>query len=97
MIKLNVHEIKIGTVKPISETRKDSTSKKKKKKSFWFEYAENKGVNPHSSAWRDFAHKEKEKIIETVKHVIRFCSQCGGALKNDSKFCQRCGHRIRSR
>ncbi|MFX0084136.1 MAG: hypothetical protein ACFFAU_00550 [Candidatus Hodarchaeota archaeon] len=84
-------------MKPISEGKKNSKSDKKKKKSFWFEYAEDKGVNPHSSAWSEFAQKEKGMKRTTESYAIRFCSQCGGSLKGDSKFCQRCGHRIRSR
>jgi hypothetical protein len=89
--------IKLGTVKPISETRNDLKPKKKKKKSFWFEYAEDKGVNPHGSVWSEFAQKEKEGKRAAQHQVIRYCTQCGGALKGDSKFCQRCGHRVRRR
>ncbi len=97
IIDLLLHELNLGTVKQISEDRKDLKSDKKKKKSFWFEYAEDKGVNPHSSAWSEFTQNEKNMKRTKESYTIRFCSQCGGSLKIDSKFCQRCGHRIRSR
>lgn len=90
-------EHKLGLVKPISQANNDDTKKKKKTKSFWFEYAEKKGVNPHKSVWDDFSKKEKEKKRAAEDATIRFCSQCGGVLNSDSKFCQRCGRPIRKR
>jgi uncharacterized paraquat-inducible protein A len=82
-------------VMSISNKNSDRKSKKKKPKSFWFEYAEKKGVNPHKSAWDEFSKKEKEKKGATEYATIRFCTQCGGTLNSGSKFCQRCGHRVR--
>jgi membrane protease subunit (stomatin/prohibitin family) len=84
-------------VKPITKMNNNRNNKKKKTKSFWFEYAEEKGVNPHKSAWEEFSAKEKEKKRATENATIRFCTQCGGTLNSDSRFCQRCGHRVKKR
>ncbi len=84
-------------MKPISQAKNDDTKKKKKTKSFWFEYAEKKGVNPHKSVWNEFSKKEKEKKRAEEDATRRFCTQCGGVLNSDSKFCQRCGRPIRKR
>lgn len=84
-------------MKPISQAKNDVTNKKKKTRSFWFEYAEKKGVNPHKSVWNEFSKKEKETKRVAEYATTRFCTQCGGVLNSDSKFCQRCGNRIRRR
>lgn len=91
----SLHKDKLGMVKPISEAKKYNRVKKKEKKSFWFEYAEKKGVDPHSSAWKDFSSKEKEKARKEEFKSLRFCTQCGGELKRDSTFCQKCGQRVK--
>ncbi|MFX0051476.1 MAG: zinc-ribbon domain-containing protein [Candidatus Hodarchaeota archaeon] len=81
-------------MKEITEYRDPSKSRKKRKKSFWFEFAEDKGVNPHKSAWSDFLTNEKEN--DQHKRGNRFCSRCGVSLQLDAKFCERCGQRVRS-
>ncbi len=69
------------------------STRKKDKKSFWFEYAEKKGEDPHKSAWRKFEEDGKEK----QKGSIRYCRKCGSELILDAKFCERCGQRLRSK
>ena len=70
--------------------------KKRTKESVWFKYPEEKGINPHKSAWADFDKKEvtkgdKKKKLESIK----FCTQCGAQLTPDSRFCERCGNRTK--
>ncbi|MFX0173630.1 MAG: zinc-ribbon domain-containing protein [Candidatus Hodarchaeota archaeon] len=81
-------------MKEITEIRDSSKNRKKRKKSFWFEFAEDKGVNPHKSAWFDFL-TDQEKDLN--KHKDRFCTKCGVSLQLDAKFCERCGQRVRSK
>jgi ribosomal protein S27AE len=84
-------------VKEITEINDSSKNRKKRKKSFWFEFAEDKGVNPHKSAWSDFLTDEKEnQENEQYKRGKRFCTRCGVSLQLDAKFCERCGQRVRS-
>ncbi len=78
-------------MKQISDINGSINQRKKKKKSFWFEYAEEKGLDPHKSAWAEFDKKEKELL---TAEKVRFCSTCGASLKMDSRFCQRCGSKI---
>lgn len=68
-------------------------TRKKEKKSFWFEYADKKGVDPHKSAWRKF---EEDKLVKQ-KGSIRFCRRCGSEIIPNAKFCERCGQRLRSK
>ncbi|MHA2224249.1 MAG: zinc-ribbon domain-containing protein [Candidatus Hodarchaeales archaeon] len=77
----------------ISEGNNRSKNSKKKKKSFWFEYAEKKGVDPHKSAWTKF----KEENSQKQKNNIHYCTKCGTTLKPDTKFCERCGQRVRTK
>ncbi|UCE14952.1 MAG: zinc ribbon domain-containing protein [Candidatus Heimdallarchaeota archaeon] len=77
-------------MKQISRANENQGDRKKKKKSFWFEYAEKKGVDPHKSAWREFTD---EKRKEEGK-ITRFCRKCGTLIKTDWKFCEKCGSRI---
>ena len=70
--------------------------KKRTKTSVWFEYAEEKGLNPHKSAWSDFDKKfinsnDKKQKLDSIK----FCTQCGAQLTPDSRFCERCGNRTK--
>ena len=70
--------------------------KKRTKSSVWFKYAEEKGVNPHKSAWSDYAQKSTSEEKSKVKQSsIRFCTQCGAQVTPKSKFCERCGHRVK--
>ena len=48
-------------VTTITDSERKINKKKAGKKSFWFEFAEEQGVNPHKSAWTEFHHKEKEE------------------------------------
>ena len=70
--------------------------KKKTEKSVWFKYAEEKGLDPHKSAWADYAEKEipPNNTKQTLPQ-IQFCTQCGGEISLESRFCERCGSRIR--
>ena len=69
---------------------------KRTKKSVWFKYAEEKGIDPHKSAWSDFAkntgksQKKKRKLDS-----LRFCTKCGTQFNSDSRFCERCGNRTK--
>lgn len=84
-------------VKEITEAKNPSQSRKKRKKSFWFEFAEEKGVNPHKSVWSEFNKNQKlNQENKRFKREIRFCSRCGASLEPDAKFCERCGQRIRT-
>jgi len=69
---------------------------KRTKKSVWFKYAEEKGIDPHKSAWSDFAQKN-QKITDKNRKLrsIRFCTKCGAQTTSDSRFCQRCGNRTK--
>ena len=75
-------------------TRGDRLKKKRTKESVWFKYAEEKGINPHKSAWADF-DKQNVNNKDTKKKLgsIKFCTQCGAQLTPDSRFCERCGNR----
>lgn len=77
-------------MKQISRANGNPQDRKKKKKSFWFEYAEEKGVDPHKSAWREFTDDSREE--ERKKE--RFCQKCGTLIKRDWKFCEKCGSRL---
>ncbi|MHA2245599.1 MAG: hypothetical protein ACXADY_11590 [Candidatus Hodarchaeales archaeon] len=77
----------------MTEAKGPNQKRKKEKKSFWFEYAEKKGVNPHKSAWREYSNDEKEKR----EMRIRYCRKCGAAIIADGKFCERCGQRVLSK
>ena len=69
---------------------------KKTKKSVWFQYAEEKGLDPHKSAWSDF--KEKNPLRDKDRPQspsIQYCTQCGKQIKVQSRFCERCGTKIR--
>ena len=87
-----LHEPKREVVKQISDINGSANERKKKKKSFWFEYAEEKGLNPHKSAWAEFDEQEKRR---QTNEEMKFCDQCGASLKIDSRFCQRCGSKIK--
>jgi len=78
-------------VQKLSRSKTPSDGKKPSKKSFWFEFADKQGVNPHKSAWAEFDAKEKKK----QQAFIRYCSQCGNGLVKESRFCERCGFRIK--
>ncbi|MHA1973802.1 MAG: hypothetical protein ACTSW1_12470 [Candidatus Hodarchaeales archaeon] len=67
-------------------------NKKPVKKSYWFEFAEKKGLSPHKSAWSQFLDNEKTK--RTSENRSLFCYQCGFELRIDSRFCERCGARV---
>ena len=86
-------EKKIILVIQISEGNNSQKTSKKEKKSFWFEYAEKKGVDPHKSAWRQF----KDEKIKKQKETPRFCTECGNTLKSEAMFCERCGERLRNK
>jgi hypothetical protein len=70
--------------------------KKRTEKSVWFKYADEEGLDPHKSAWADYAEKEtpsrgaKEKLPQ-----FRFCTKCGDQLNPESRFCERCGNHIK--
>lgn len=84
-------------MKELTEVKEPSQSRKKRKKSFWFEFAENKGFDPHKSVWSEFLNNQKSnQERKRVKREIRFCSRCGASLKPDTKFCERCGQHIRT-
>ena len=69
---------------------------KRTKKSVWFKYAEEKGINPHKSAWSDFAQKNREsQEISEKSSKSRFCTGCGAQVTTDSRFCERCGNRTK--
>jgi hypothetical protein len=69
--------------------------KKRTEKSVWFKYAENKGLNPHKSAWSDYAEKGKKSENENkTLPQVRFCRKCGSEISPKSRFCERCGKRI---
>ena len=69
---------------------------KRTKKSVWFKYAEEKGINPHKSAWSDFEKKENKSDDENRKHKsLRFCTKCGTQITSDTRFCERCGNRTK--
>ncbi len=70
--------------------------KKRIKKSVWFKYAEEKGIDPHKSAWSDFAQKNRKSPDKNRKlKSIRFCTKCGAQITSDSRFCERCGNRTK--
>ena len=69
--------------------------KKRTEKSVWFKYAEDKGLDPHKSAWSDFKDKNIKSEKKKHKSSIRFCTQCGKQIDNKSRFCERCGTRIK--
>ncbi|MHA2239030.1 MAG: zinc ribbon domain-containing protein [Candidatus Hodarchaeales archaeon] len=78
------------------ENRDTDRKKKRTKSSVWFQYAKEKGVDPHKSAWSDYARKTASTDGKKEKHLsIRFCTKCGAQLKTKSKFCERCGRRIK--
>ncbi len=79
----------------ISAARDPKRDKKNDKKSFWFEFAEKKGVNPHKSAWYEYQDQEKRKEKNTISEIDRFCTQCGFSLAAEAKFCERCGQKIK--
>ena len=70
--------------------------KKRTEKSVWFQFAEDKGLDPHKSVWADYAEKKNpEKDSEKKLHKIQFCTQCGAQLTPQSRFCERCGNHIK--
>ncbi len=70
--------------------------KKRTEKSVWFKYAEEKGLDPHKSAWADYAKKKDPKSdLKPKMKQIRFCTQCGAQLSPESRFCERCGNHIK--
>lgn len=78
------------------KSRGTERKKKRTKSSVWFKYAEEKGENPHKSAWSDYAKKNTLNKRSNVKHSkIRFCTQCGAQITPKSKFCERCGNRVK--
>ncbi len=77
-------------VKQITEGKDIPRTRKKEKKSFWFEYAKKKGVDPHKSAWREFSDELKSKRDKE----LRYCSKCGASIHPEGKFCERCGQRV---
>ena len=69
---------------------------KRTKKSVWFKYAEEKGLDPHKSAWSDFKEKNPlQNEEETQSPSISFCTQCGKQIEIKSRFCERCGTKIK--
>ena len=69
---------------------------KRTKKSVWFKYAEEKGIDPHKSAWSDFDKNiDKSKDKKQKLKSIRFCTKCGAQITPDSRFCERCGNRTK--
>jgi len=67
---------------------------KRTKKSVWFKYAEEKGIDPHKSAWSNFTQKSPKSDKKNQKlKSIRFCTKCGTQLTSESRFCERCGNR----
>jgi len=69
---------------------------KRTKKSVWFKYAEEKGIDPHKSAWSDFTQKTPKSLEKNRKlRSIRFCTKCGAQITSDSSFCERCGNRTK--
>ena len=77
----------------ISEAKGPKKSRKKEKKSYWFEYAEKKGVDPHKSVWRNFVGDQKAKQNMTSRR----CTKCGTLIHTEGKFCERCGQSVKSR
>ena len=70
--------------------------KKRTEKSVWFKYADEEGLDPHKSAWADYAEKnEPESGSNSKLPQIRFCTQCGAQLTSESRFCERCGNHIK--
>jgi hypothetical protein len=70
--------------------------KKRTKNSVWFQYAEEKGLDPHKSAWSDFKEKNPSGDGETTQPPsVRYCTQCGKQIESQSRFCERCGTKIR--
>ena len=78
-------------VQKILRSGTPSKDKKPSKKSFWFEFADKQGVNPHKSAWAEYDAQEKRK----KKSSTRYCSQCGNELIKESRFCERCGFKVK--
>ena len=73
-----------------------SLKEKRTKKSVWFKYAEEKGIDPHKSAWSDFTQKNPKSEDKKQKLAsIRFCTKCGAQITSDSRFCERCGNRAK--
>jgi uncharacterized paraquat-inducible protein A len=69
---------------------------KRTKKSVWFKYAEEKGIDPHKSAWSDFSRNNTKSNDKNQKLAsLRFCTQCGAQFTSDSRFCERCGNRTK--
>ena len=86
-------EKKIILVIQISEGNNSQKTSKKEKKSFWFEYAEKKGVDLGS--WP--SSKKKDEKNKKQKETPRFCTECGNTLKSEAMFCERCGERLRNK
>ncbi len=78
-------------VQKLARSKTPSEGKKSSKKSFWFEFADKKGVNPYKSAWAEFETQEKKK----KQSSIRYCSKCGYGLVMESRYCERCGLRVK--
>lgn len=78
----------------ITDENNTSQRRKKGKKSFWFEFAEKKGVNPHKSVWSEYEEQNKEKKGQFQDK--RYCNKCGATLPIDGKFCERCGQHVRN-
>ncbi|MFX0015567.1 MAG: hypothetical protein ACFFB2_11720 [Promethearchaeota archaeon] len=80
-------------VNNITDTKEYQKKPKKAKKSFWFEYTEKKGEDPHKSAWRQYYDDEREN----KNRITRYCRKCGAVIHPEGKFCERCGQRILSK
>jgi len=84
--KIDREKIKVTT---ITEAKNTSKRRKKGKKSFWFEFAEEKGVNPRKSVWSEYEkHEEQNKEKMRQSQEQRYCTKCGASLPIDGKFCE---------